>query len=186
MSHFIDLDGLHERLFILQQVSLASKAYCQLQGITTESLEDDTPFQSTWGWTKGLVSNYCIECAVKLRLIQDFCEKSGSRGELASLEKQAMQGESLGEVLHGRFRLTIREAANKIVHATSAEVDFLQGTLDEGFIRYWDGRYVLQGSKGSERWKLSLDVRAWAKACVRYLYLLEQDERLLYLGQDFA
>jgi hypothetical protein len=186
MSHAIDLDGLHEKLFILQHLVYGSQGYCVSEGITDEEEAGYTEFQSCWGWTKAIVSNYLIECAVKLRMIQEFCARNCDADELNAMEQNAMGGLVIGRIHEGTFRLTVREACNKIIHATRATIVF--GSTDEsaGSVQHWDGQYNLTGTQGNHQWSLQLDVASWAKAAAHYLELLETSEKTIYLGQDFA
>jgi len=185
MSHAIDFDGISERLFVLQHLVHGSVAYCEREGITADMLEDDEPFQNAWGWTKVLASNYLIECAVKLRMVQDFCSKQADASTLQDIERQAAGDISIGRIIKGSFPLTVREACNKIIHATHATIDFVPSTNSTPPVLAWDGLYNLYGSQGANDWHLELDVARWASVAARFLALLERDERTLYMGQDY-
>jgi len=76
------------------------------------------------GRLKVLLSNYLIECAVKARMIQEYCSKDDYDDELAKFEQEAVGELSLGKVAEGNFKLTLREASNKIIHSTSAIIEF--------------------------------------------------------------
>ncbi len=186
MSHAIDFDGISERLFVLQHLVHGSQAYCAGEGITAEMLEDDEPFQNAWGWTKALTSNYLIECAIKLRMVHDYCSKQADASAIQDLEKQAAGSVSIGRILKGSFPLTVREACNKIIHATHATISFVPSSNSKPPTLSWDGLYNLYGSQGARDWHLELDVARWANVASRFLWLLERDERTLYMGQDHA
>ena len=72
MSHAIDLEGLYEKLFLLQHIAHGSLSHCRSAKVVLEdpdfNPEFDPNFKTIWSLTKTLVSNYLIECAVKLRI----------------------------------------------------------------------------------------------------------------------
>jgi hypothetical protein len=72
MSHAIDLEGLYEKLFLLQHIAHGSLSHCRSAKVVLEDPdfdpEFDPNFKTIWSLTKTLVSNYLIECAVKLRI----------------------------------------------------------------------------------------------------------------------
>ncbi|MBN3817104.1 hypothetical protein G3N57_11020 [Paraburkholderia sp. Se-20369] len=187
MSHAIDLLSLREKLFVLQHISHGSEKYCQDVGLVVEDdLYDrnfDPNYKTVWADTKVLVSNYLIECAVKLRMLQEFCEKSDDRSKIAALGKQAVGDLPIGRVLDGSFQLSIREASNKIIHATSCDLYFKES---QAAVIYWQGTCNLKGSLGKESWHLELHVANWGLAVQRYLDILGENGMLDYLGQDYA
>jgi hypothetical protein len=186
MSHAIDFDGMQEKLFLLRHLSLGSKAYCREEEIGSDIDIGEGEFDSYWGWLKVVLSNYLIESAVKLRMIQEYCAKDGYAEELASYERTAMKGLSLGTIHQGSFTISVRETTNKIIHATRATIAFTEEPGGHGTYRHWDGYYHLYGKKGSADWHLALDVNAWSKAVSIYLDELQSNELTLYMGQDWA
>ncbi|MBB6088662.1 hypothetical protein [Wenzhouxiangella marina] len=185
MSHAIDFDGLHEKLFLLRHLSLGSEAYCRQEGIGSDADIGEGEADAYWGWLKALLGNYLIECAVKLRMIQEFCTASGFEEELVNFERSALEGLELGLIHEGDFALSVRETTNKIIHATRATIDFVP-TVDTPAFRHWDGYYHLYGKKGTHNWHLSLAVYSWSKAVSAYLDELQFSELTLYMGQDWA
>jgi|RhiMetdeSRZDD1v2_1073273.scaffolds.fasta_scaffold167143_2 hypothetical protein len=190
MSHAIDLEGLYEKLFLLQHIAHGSLSHCRSAKVVLEDPdfdpEFDPNFKTIWSLTKTLVSNYLIECAVKLRMIQEFCAKHFEADDLNMLEERAMTDLLIGRIVQGTFRLTIREASNKIIHATSATVDFAPSATEAPPVLYWHGLCNLRGHHGRAPWHLELDVAQWARAVIRYLEFLADEEKLCYLGQDYA
>ena len=93
MSHAIDLEGLYEKLFLLQHIAHGSLSHCRSAKVVLEDPdfdpEFDPNFKTIWSLTKTLVSNYLIECAVKLRMIQEFCAKHFEADDLNMLEERA-------------------------------------------------------------------------------------------------
>lgn len=146
----------------------------------------DPKFQTVWSTTKILVSNYLIECAVKLRMIQEFCSKHYEPNKVCELEERALSEGAIGRVVQGAFRLTIREACNKIIHATSATIDFVPSPEDSPEVLHWNGCCNLRGHLGNNSWHVELYVAQWGRAVTRYLELLAEDDNFCYLGQDYA
>jgi hypothetical protein len=186
MSHAIDFDGLQEKLFLLRHLSLGSINYCKEENVGSNIDIGEGEFDSYWGLLKVLLSNYLIESAVKLRMIQEFCTKNGYDEELSNIEKNAIEGLNLGSILEGSFKLTIRESTNKIIHATMATIEFSESNGIKHAFKHWDGYYHLHGNKGKASWHLALNVNSWAKAISAYLEELESNELTIYMGQDWA
>jgi hypothetical protein len=186
MSHAIDIDGTTEKLFLLQHLAYGSEAYCRSEGMFSAEHLDYSKFQSPWGWTKAVVSNYLIECAVKLRMIQEYGAKRRDSCELAELDKAATLNLQIGRVLHGGFQLTLRESFNKIVHATNARMEFTSPGSSTDGVHCWDGMMHLVGEHHGKPWSMQLSVANWAKACLRYLDLADDQGLLDELGQDWS
>ena len=119
---------------LLQHVALGSQAYCRLVGVTPDgdlySRAFDPNFRNAWAQTKTLVSGYLTECAVKLRMVQEFCERHHGKDAIKPLEARAMTGLVIGKVAKGSFQLGIREASNKIIHAASADLVFTESAAE--------------------------------------------------------
>lgn len=186
MSHAIDFDGLQEKLFLLRHLSLGSEAYCGEEEIGSEADICEGEFDFYWGWMKVVLSNYLIECAVKLRMVQEFCTNNGYEEELKQFEESALEGLEIGIVYQGNFQLSVRETTNKIIHATRATINFKES---EGAIRafkHWDGYFHLYGRRSSSGWHVAVAINSWAKAVASYLDELHSSELTIYMGQDWA
>lgn len=186
MSHAIDIDGAAEKLFILQHLAYGSEAYCRSEGVFSAEHAGYSEFQSPWGWTKAVVSNYLIECAVKLRMIQEYCAKRRDSGGLAELDSAATLDLHIGQVHVGEFGLTLRESCNKIVHATNVSMNFTTPDKSSDGLHSWDGQMHLVGAQHGKPWSLQLSVAHRAKASLRYLDLVEDQGLMEELGQDWS
>src|SRR5262245_6655868 len=82
MSFFINFDELDENLFLLQQLALASENYCSQEMIGSDLDRGDGKFDVYWGWIKGIVSDYLIDCAIKTRIFQDYLSENENKIEL--------------------------------------------------------------------------------------------------------
>lgn len=190
MSHAVDVTSMYERLFLLQHIAHGSNGYCQSIGLVVEddlyARDFDPNYKDVWADTKGLVTNYLIECAVKLRMLQEFCEKHHEQSTMAALGDQAVGDLQIGRIVDGAFRLNIREASNKVIHAASVDLEFVESNSDSPPVLHWRGTCNLKGTFGRDSWHLELHVPNWSLAVRRYLDLLHQHEMLDYLGQDYA
>lgn len=185
MSHAIDFDGLDEKLFLIRHLVHGAAAYCAAEDMQSEDEAGYEFFDGYWGRLKVLLSNYVIESAVKARMIQEFCEKN-DEGELKEFEKEAVGILTLGKVLEGDFKLTLREASNKIIHATSAIIELKDTDVCGTSYKAWDGKYHLYGKHGKKDWHVELNVEDWAKAMSSFLEVLADNEKTFYMGQDWS
>lgn len=185
MSHAIDFDALDEKLFLLQQIVLASERYCEERNVGGESDVGDAEHDVYWGWVKTIVSNYLLECAIKTRVFQDYLVDSRFTHDFAKIDEESRKGIDLGEVRKGNFDVTVRETCNKIIHATRVVLVWSEKKFEGETIKYWKGSFELNGTKGAEPWQLELHVGNWAKAMTRYHDLLSQTEERIYAGQDW-
>lgn len=186
MSHAIDFDGFVDKLFVLRHLVHGAPSYCVSEDIGTEIDAGDESFDEYWGRLKGLSSNYLIECAVKARMIQEYCSKDDYDDELTKFEQDAVGKLSLGTVREGDFKLTLREASNKIIHSTSAIIEFKNTNTEGSSYKYWDGKYHLHGTHRNKQWHVELCVESWAKAMSAFLEILADNEKTFYMGQDWS
>ena len=186
MSHLIDFGGLAEKLFILRHVVHGAHSYCISEQIGGNQNIGRDFSDEYWSELKGLLSNYLIESAVKIRIVQDYCRKENSADELKEIENRAIEGISLGKVIEGSFSLTLREASNKIIHATKTTISLKEFSSNGENFESWDGIYHLHGKFGRECWYVELDVEAWAKSMSIYLTYLSDEDKIFYLGQDWS
>jgi len=180
MSHSIDLDGILEKLVLLQHYSLGSKSYCEDRSVGSEKDIGDYELDKYWGWTKGIVSNFILECSIKQRVIQDTFKDSESM--FKTLDKNACEGLIIGEITKGNFELTLRESCNKIIHAVNVVPSW---NTENPEFHYWSGKYHLTGMYNKLEWKITLDIYQWAKAYEKFIELFESTDEFHDLGQDF-
>lgn len=185
MSHAINIDGTLEKLFLLQHLAYGSHSYCRSEGVLSIEHTGYTEFQSHWGWTKSVVSNFLIECAVKLRMVQEHCAKRKDSHGVAELDKEATLALKIGHVHEGTFPLTLRESCNKIVHATRASIEFTAADGSTDGVHFWDGQMYLHGEQHGKPWRFQLKVANWAKAGARYLDVAQDQGLLDEFGQDW-
>ncbi len=184
MSHQLGLEGVYEKLVLLEHFSGGSQEYCRARLAGSEADQGDAALDDYWSWLKAIVSTYLIECAVRTRILQDTVRGDGAQ-QLAALDTVACEGLVVGTVVSGAFRLSLREACNKIIHATKAIPEWAAAVEGGQEFRYWNGDYRLRGSKGQDQWELILHVPAWARAMARFLDEARAAELTEYVGQDW-
>ena len=185
MSHAIDTDGIREKLIVLEHACHGSTIYCANRGIGSIADLGDGGLDEYWGWLKAIVSNYTIECAIKLRMIEEFCAKNCDPEQI----QEALDAARIADLGHahlGNIDLTLRECSNKIIHATSTELSMIKKKVSGKTIKCWSGRYHLRGSKGSEAWHIELNISSWCASAFRYLGELDNREMILDMGQDWS
>lgn len=167
MPHSLNIDGISEGLFLLQNLCHASRSFCEKHRIEWgESRDNDFGWEYYFGWLKSTLCENLIKTAVTLRMLQDIVV-SNSEGELqpSRYDSEACKNLDLGTVLEGNFKLNLREAFNKIVHATDTKLDW----NDEDGYQWWSGCVFLYGRRDGIDWKLCLNVESFAIASHRLI-----------------
>lgn len=185
MSHQLNLEGVIEKLVLLQHFAHGSEQYCRERLAGSEQDQGDEALDEYWGWVKSLVSAYCLECSVRVRVLLDTVATKPEASNLVDLDFAACTDLTIGQVVEGEFELTIRETCNKIIHAN--KVIPVWATAIEGDIefKYWSGDYDLSGIKGEETWRVILHIAPWAKSVERFLLEAKADNLTFYVGQDW-
>ena len=185
MSHQLDLDGVLEKLTLLQHFSHGSERYCRERLVGSVHDAGNGALDEYWGWVKGLVSAYTLECSIRLRVLLDTVAGKPEANKIASLDTVARSGLVIGKVLKGEFELTLRETCNKIIHAKKVIPVWATGIEGDVEFKYWSGDYELSGTKGEKSWRLLLHVAPWARSVERFLAEADLAEVTLYVGQDW-
>jgi hypothetical protein len=183
MSHVLDLDETARKLVLLQHYCAGSREYCRVRMVGSENDIGNYEYDNYWGWTKGIVSNYLLECSIKLRVIQDTFYSDYA--EFKKMDKEACGKLEIGNIEKGNFELNLRETSNKIIHAKNVTPTWVNAKENEIEFQYWDGKYALSGFKNKQEWKLILNVSDWARALESFIELFKTTDNSHYLGQDF-
>lgn len=181
MPHHVDIDGIHERLFILHCLCFASEPYCRAYHVGYQA-EDSADFGWSYylGWTKSLLCENLIQCAIKMRILQDLLEKHEVGLDFDRIERDSLRGLSIGRFDIGNESLTLRNACNKIIHAT--DVSLVWAGLDErDRTEHWTGWVALDGTRGNAEWRLLLNVVSLATALHRVLSSIEEQVDFYHL-----
>jgi len=185
MSHQLDLEGVLEKLVIIQHFAHGSKEYCRERMIGSEKDQGNAEFDNYWMWAKGIISSYILECSVRVRVLLDTVSDKPEAQEITKIDTESVLGLSLGNVVKGNFDLSIRESCNKIIHAKKV-VPVWATAIDKGIeFQYWSGDFNLSGTKGNDEWQITLHVASWAKAVERFLERIDSIDLTFYIGQDW-
>lgn len=177
MPHRIDIDGISRNLFFLKNMAFASQPFCENFRVDRMN-DEDKPFGWGYylGWLKSSVSEMLIEVSIKFRVLQDFLKNEDfGKAEFEKLEKKAIPDGKVGLYLPSLAALPIREACNKIIHATEVRLTWINTKDEEGAYEYWNGNVILQGEKGSQGWECEVDVICFCIAMERLLDCLSTE-----------
>lgn len=185
MSHQIDIDGIQEKLILLQHFSAGSRSYCADRLIGSELDEGDGEFDEYWSCVKGIVCAYILECSIKFRVLHDCTTGEVGQKQFEVFDEKARVGLNLGVVTIGHFELGLRELTNKIIHATRVVPEWERGSANGVEFKFWSGTLELSGDRDGKPWSLRLYVSSWARAMQRFLSDPETAEAFFYVGQDW-
>lgn len=171
MTHSFGFEGVSEKLFVLQQLQAASRVYCRNAGICRDSYpyghDDWCDYEHK---IKRIVSGYMIEIAAKVRIFQDSMSSQIHPLIFERADKYALEDVPLGKVHSGTFKLSVREACNKIIHATRVELHYVtRNHKTQSAYTHWSGAVNLFGEKANKPWHLELDATAWCVSIDTYL-----------------
>lgn len=184
MSHELNLEGVIEKLVLLQHFAHGSKEYCRERLIGSEEDVGNGARDEYWVWAKGLVSSYMLECSIRIRVLLDTVTDKPEAKEIAVIDATVLSRINIGQITKGNFELSIRESCNKIIHAKKVAPIWATAVDNNIKFEYWSGDFSLSGAKGNNDWQLTLHVAAWAKAVEEFLSSLDS-EMIDYVGQDW-
>lgn len=177
MPHNINPDEISQSIFILQNLCLASHSFCQKYQVNEYS-ESDQEFNWDYyyGWLRLLVSEHLLQCAIKIRVIEDIVRENNQEVNFEEIGKNAQIDLVLGNLYGDKNILTVREACNKIIHALEFSVVFTpidhNQHQDQG-PHFWSGIVILRGKKKKAKWELHLCVEKFCIALCRFLSDIE-------------
>lgn len=171
MTHSFDFHGVSEKLFMLQQLQMASRDYCRNNGICKGSFPYGHDDWNDYGHKiKRIVSGHLIEIAAKVRILQDSTAGLIRPSVFERADQYALEHVPLGKVHVGTFDLSVRESCNKIIHATRVELGWrTRNSKTPIAYTHWSGHVELFGEKSKRSWHLEIDVSAWCVAIDTYL-----------------
>ena len=186
MTHSLDFAGVSEKLFLLQQLVLASRPYCRISNVCQGSYPyGDDDWRAYTAKIKPVVCSYLIEIAAKVRILQDSSRQFVRPSVFVRANKYALQDIPLGKVHAGAFELSVREACNKIIHATRVELHWVtRNSKSHARYTHWTGDVHLYGEHRNDPWHLELNVHAWTFAVDTYIeeILSSEDSQALDFG----
>ena len=132
MSHPIYYDSIINEARLLEQLAVASKESISILRTIYPEIEEPpmvTRFSSEIMeykiWLIETVSSSLISCATRTRVLQDSYDFSIEHNPTYSADKEAFDDvPNIVEIKIGDFSPSIRECCNKIIHATSYDLEF--------------------------------------------------------------
>lgn len=176
MPHRIDIDGISRNLFVLRHLAVGSRPVCQELRIDRYEEGDKLLGWNYYlGWLKFIVSQTLIETAIKVRIMQDFlkADPEGST-DIGPVEAEINAAHVIGHFVPALTPLPLREACNKIIHASDVTLVWLDSQDKQGKYEFWNGTVNLDGSKGAEAWSCQLYTPAFCTALEAFLMRVEE------------
>jgi len=167
MPHTLNIDGISESLFLLQNLRHASRSFCKTHKIKWgEETGCEYQWEYYFGWLKSTLCEHLIKTAITLRMLEDILRNYDQEDiDLETLREEAERSLSFGTFDDDHKKLTLRDAFNKIIHATDTQLDWDEGEDYE----WWSGRISLTGKHQGKQWRVAIDVEAYAIAANRFI-----------------
>jgi hypothetical protein len=185
LSHVLDIEGITEKLFLLEHIVEGSEAYCAKRLVGSDLDQGHEEYENYWGWVKAIACSSLIECAVKFRILQDTIRGEQDIIEFDKLDSKCCENKIIGEIIEGKFKLSLREACNKIIHARNVTPFWSATTFENTEYKYWSGKVELRGTKGKVNWSLILDIAVWSEAMQLFIDEFSTTDSAIYIGQDW-
>ena len=191
MTHRLSTDAIYENIFLVLNMCYAAEKFAKSHDLTTY---DDTDFVNGpyyVGLLRNQLSERLVEISIKTRIILDLIgkeeaiyKKNGDTYPICTrdIDDRITGDLNIGYLTPSKVHLTIREAANKIIHALEVilitELGEGEHDLDEESPlkrdwSYWNGILELRGTKGPEEWSLILHVPEFCRAVHEFVSELE-------------
>ncbi len=164
MSHPIYYNSIVHEAYYLEQLASASQTHVSM---LLDSFSSDKEYSYSISefeiehanyieWLIETVSSHLILCATRTRVLQDSYDFSIEHNPNYSADREAYEYfDSIVEVQKGDFNPSLRECCNKIIHATTYNLEFAKS---ESGADYWTGKCVLEGRYNKKEWRISVNV----------------------------
>ena len=182
MPHHIDIDSIHQIVFLILHLCYGSKTFAQAHRIDAMRIEGNINYEYYFGWLKFLLSEKLIEISIKTRIAMDFLSEEDDHIDLYEEDQIISSDYNIGFFIGNDSLVTIRETCNKIVHAISIIPNEEEGD-DEHFLddensnkrewEYWNGVLELKGSNRGKEWKFTLHVSDFCLAVEEFICFIE-------------
>lgn len=193
MPHRVDIDSIHQNLFLLLNICYAAQAFAQNHDLESSDGLEIVDGQYYFGWLRFTLSDKLIDIAAKTRIILDMVraeeESYRADGEKFSVDSRALDRKICDQYIIGFFigaddPVTLRESCNKIIHALDIRPIFEKSdedhVLDEESDdkrdwKYWKGILELRGQKGKDEWCFTLHLGQFCVALEELITQLEHE-----------
>jgi len=182
MSHFIEIDGVKEKIYQLIEMALSAENFVSRYGIGVEGAERYISKDQYWRHTKSILSNYSLEIAVKLRNAAELLESKGVSFTL----NNAISIYNSGSKADGtRKEKDIKFICHKIIHAKSFFVDAVGSHEKHENLLWWAGTLTLSGTDQSgKEWCFFFNVLEWCEASLSFLAEIENNLQNVQFNSD--
>lgn len=184
MAHFIEIDGIREKLYLLIQMALAAESFTSRYGIGVENAERFISKEQYWRHTKSTVSNYSLEIAVKLRNAIELLESNGISFTL----KNSVHIYNSGIKSDGtKEQKDIKYIFHKIIHAKSFQIDAIGSYEKHESLLWWAGTLTLSGTeqgRAGKTWCFFFNILEWCQASLDFLAQVEVNLQNLQLNSE--
>lgn len=163
MSHYFDLDGIREKIFILHSLALSGEPFSREYSIGPHN--DISLYSQTEYWTnaKSIASNGVLELAVKIRNAYEATTSAMSRENMITCI------ENKNVVRHDFIWI-----CNKIIHAKNFTMVPVGSHRNEVPLEWWDGEITMTGvNQNRTPWDISFNVLCWLKSCLFFVRSVE-------------
>jgi hypothetical protein len=166
MPHTFDEVGFYERVFVLRHFCHGSREFC-----TTKPNDRGEDWKDYRQWMKSIVTDHLINLSIKLRILQDSFRGTGIEIDFNRIADEALHGLSIGHTSSDPKTLSIREACNKVIHATEVCLEWKESAeiSGDGDSEYWSGALTLRGEREGRPWEVYLCVDDFSIALSRMI-----------------
>lgn len=161
--HYLDREAVRVKCFDVFNIVSASVALAGEYEMaeTDDPLEPSSMFKLHHELAEQRLSQLLLDIAVFVRTFDDLMSAEAPDEYAAHVEKT--DGENFIGTLDGEGDFRLREACNKIIHATDFRPVYDHADRDLGddkFERVWhlDGQIELEGTRGKKTWEAVLNV----------------------------
>lgn len=175
MPYHFDTDSIDKKMFILQMLVCGSENYCSHYALAMDVDGGNFGWDHYFFRLKGIVSEIVIETSIKARMLADFIDKNYEYFEVESrkLLEESLGDHHLGYVLEGKVDLNLREAFNKIVHATEMTLAYDSQEGESGPYQTWTGTIELEGSYRSKDWLVGIELFRWSRSVQQFIHRID-------------
>jgi len=163
MGHQVDLAGLRSDLHLLLAVFLASQPIAAIGDFDRWRGEDLYKLQDCEG---NAITRLLLSTSISLRVLDDQEQRAL---DYASIYCGRLTRD-ITKPVESNIGLTLREACNKIIHASVVEFD--RGALPSGS-PYLHPFLYLKGSERSTAWEVQLDVVQFVREGINAILSLQ-------------
>ena len=108
MSHLLDLEGVVEKLVLLQHFAHGSEQYCRERLIESKYDVGSGALDEYWGWVKSLVSAYTLECSIRFRVLLDAVVGKSEADKIVGLAVCRRESSDSFPIAQKAFVLTVQ------------------------------------------------------------------------------